>query len=102
MMAGFDLPSRAIREQIASAINIIVQQTRMMDGTRKVIEITEVTGRENDTILLQPIFKFEQEKIENGKVIGKHTPTGNVPDFVAQLRESGNLLLSDSVFVPMA
>ena len=100
MMAGFDLPSRAIREQIASAVNIIVQQTRLVDGSRKVVEITEVTGRENDMILLQPIFTFEQEKIEGGQVIGRHTPTGNVPEFIARLRESGNLRLSDGVFVP--
>jgi pilus assembly protein CpaF len=101
MMAGFDLPSRAIREQIASAVNIIVQQTRLMDGSRKVIEITEVTGREGDMILLQPIFVFEQEKVENGQVVGKHKPTGNVPEFIARLREAGDLHLNDGVFVPV-
>jgi pilus assembly protein CpaF len=100
MMAGFDLPSRAIREQIAAAVNIVVQQTRLLDGSRKIVEITEVTGREGETILLQPIFVFDQEKIEHGQVVGKHKPTGNVPEFIAKLREAGNLRLSDSVFVP--
>jgi len=103
MMAGFDLPSSAIREQIASAVNIIVQQTRMSDGSRKIIEITEVTGREGSTIQMQPIFVYEQERYDHkeNKVIGRHKPTGNVPEFIASLRESGNLRLSDEVFVPM-
>ena len=60
MMAGFELPSTAIREQIASALDIIVQQTRLVDGSRKVVKITEVTGREGNQILLQDIFTFEQ------------------------------------------
>jgi len=101
MMAGFDLPSKAIREQVSSAVDIIVQQTRLVDGSRKIIEITEVTGREGDTILLQPIFVFDQEKIEGGKVVGKHKPTGNVPEFISRLREAGNLKLADAVFVPL-
>ena len=98
MMAGFDLPSSAIREQIASAINIIVQQNRLPDGSRKVLEISEVTGRESSTILMQPIFKFEQKGIENGKIVGRHIATGNVPKFVSKLREAGDLRLKDSVF----
>ena len=98
MMAGFDLPSSAIREQIASAINIIVQQNRLPDGSRKVLEISEVTGRESSVILMQPIFKFEQKGIENGKIVGRHVATGNVPKFVSKLREAGDLRLKDSVF----
>ena len=101
MMAGFELPSSAIREQIASAINLIVQQTRMPDGSRKIVKITEVCGRENNTILLQDIFSYEQEGYdENFKVVGRHTATGNIPRFIEELRQSGDLKLDMSVFVP--
>lgn len=101
MMAGFELPSAAIREQIAAALDIVVQQTRFPDGTRKIVKISEVTGREGNVILLQDIFTFEQEGFdENGQVIGYHTPTGNIPHFVEELKNSGDLRLSMSVFVP--
>jgi pilus assembly protein CpaF len=101
MMAGFELPSTAIREQIASAVNLIVQQTRMPDGSRKVIKITEVAGREGSTILLQDIFTYEQEGFDpDGKVRGAHVPTGNIPHFVEELRSSGDLKLDMGVFVP--
>ncbi|MBQ7252505.1 MAG: Flp pilus assembly complex ATPase component TadA [Kiritimatiellae bacterium] len=101
MMAGYELPSSAIREQVSSAVDLIVQQNRMLDGTRKVVAITEVTGREGDTITMQDIFKFEQEKIdENGRVVGRHTATGNIPCFVERLREAGGLKLDMGVFVP--
>lgn len=101
MMAGFELPSAAIREQIASAIHLIVQQTRLPDGSRKIVKISEVTGREGNTILLQDIFTFEQEGFdENFHVIGSHTATGNIPTFVDELRQAGDLELDMSVFVP--
>lgn len=101
MMAGFELPSAAIREQIASAIHLIVQQTRLPDGSRKIVKISEVTGREGNTILLQDIFTFEQEGFdENFHVIGRHTATGNIPTFVDELRQAGDLKLDMSVFVP--
>jgi pilus assembly protein CpaF len=101
MMAGFELPSVAIREQIASAVNLVVQQTRMPDGSRKVIKITEVAGREASTILLQDIFTYEQEGFDTeGKVRGYHAPTGNIPHFVEELRASGDLQLDMGVFVP--
>lgn len=101
MMAGFELPSAAIREQIASAIHLIVQQTRLPDGSRKIVKISEVTGREGNTILLQDIFTFEQEGFdENFHVIGRHTATGNIPTFVDELRQAGDLELDMSVFVP--
>lgn len=101
MMAGFELPSSAIREQIASAINLIVQQTRLPDGSRKIVRISEVCGRENNTILLQDIFTFEQEGYdENFKVLGRHRATGNIPRFIDELRQSGDLKLDMSVFVP--
>ncbi len=101
MMAGFDLPSSAIREQIASAIDLIVQQTRLPDGSRKVVKITEITGREGDIVTMQDIFSFDQEGFdENFKVVGKHNPTGNIPVFVDELRKSGDLRLDMGVFVP--
>ncbi|MBR0458886.1 MAG: Flp pilus assembly complex ATPase component TadA [Victivallales bacterium] len=101
MMAGFELPSKAIREQIASALDLIVQQTRLPDGSRKVVQISEVTGREGDVILLQDIFVFEQEGMDkDGKVVGHHTATGNIPYFVDELRKTGRLTLDMSVFVP--
>lgn len=101
MMAGFELPSTAIREQIASAVNLVVQQTRMPDGSRKVVKISEVAGREGSTILLQDIFSYEQEGFDTeGKVRGAHVPTGNIPHFVEELRSSGDLQLDMGVFVP--
>ena len=70
-------------------------------NTGKIVKISEVTGREGNVILLQDIFTFEQEGFdENGQVIGYHTPTGNIPHFVEELKNSGDLRLSMSVFVP--
>lgn len=101
MMAGYELPSSAIRDQVASAVNLIVQQNRLVDGSRKIVAITEVTGRESDVITMQDIFVFKQEKIdENGHVVGMHTATGNIPYFVERLREAGGLKLDMGVFVP--
>ena len=101
LMAGFDLPSSAIREQIASAINIIVQQTRLGDGSRKVVRIVEVTGRENDVIQMQDIFEFRQTGIdERGRIQGEYRATGNIPYFIDDLRRRGVLGLDMSVFVP--
>lgn len=101
MMAGFDLPSSAIRDQIQSAVNIIVQQTRLPDGSRKVINITEVTGKEENIITMQDIFVFQQTGLgAGGRVEGFHTATGNIPYFVEELRKSGNLSLDMGVFVP--
>jgi pilus assembly protein CpaF len=79
LMAGMDLPVRAIRDQIAKAINLIVQQGRMQDGTRKIINVTEVQGMEGDTIILQDIFVYEQTGYEGGKVVGQYRPTGARP-----------------------
>ena len=101
MMAGFELPSTAIWEQIASAIDLIVQQTRLADGSRKIVKITEITGREGNQILMQDIFTFEQTGLdEQGRVQGFHTATGNIPVFIDELRKSGRLNLDMSVFVP--
>ena len=101
MMAGFDLPSSAIREQIASAIDIIVQQTRLGDGSRKIVKIVEVTGRENDVIQMQDIFEFRQTGVDaQGTVQGEYAATGNIPFFVEEQRKRGVLKLDMSVFVP--
>jgi len=89
MFAGLELPSKAIREQIASAIHIIVQQTRMSDGGRKVTKISEVTGMEGSVITLQDIFVYKQAGVQDGKVQGRFLATGFVPKFVHDLRQRG-------------
>jgi pilus assembly protein CpaF len=90
LMAGMELPSRAIREQIASAINIIIQQNRLRDGTRKITYISEVTGIEGDQISLQDIFVYKQAGYENGKVTGMLTATGAIPRIMETLESTGN------------
>ena len=89
LMAGFDLPVRAIREQVASAVDLIVQLSRLRDGSRRVTHITEVDGMEGDKITLQDVFLFEQEAYENGKVIGAIKPTGVRPKFMPKIEEAG-------------
>ncbi len=90
MMSGMDLPSKAIREQVASAIDIIVQQTRYSDGSRKIINITEITGTEGEIVQMQDIFVFKQEGFdENGKVKGEFQATGRIPEFYDELRQRG-------------
>ena len=89
LMAGMDLPVRAIREQISSAVQLIVHQDRMRDGTRKVTSVTEVQGMEGDVIVLSEIFTFEQTGVESGKVIGRLRPTGIRPRFMSILETSG-------------
>ena len=96
MMAGMDLPVRAIREQISGAVNIIVQQTRLKDGSRKVVAVTEVQGMEGDTVVLQDIFIFEQQGLdEKGKIIGRVKPTGIRPKFMSKFEEEGIKLPAD-------
>jgi len=95
MMSGMELPSRAIREQISSAINIIVQVSRFTDGTRKVTKISEIVGMESDIITLQDIFSFRHDGFdEKGGIVGKHVPTGIVPNLIEKLRVSGENLPS--------
>jgi pilus assembly protein CpaF len=90
MMAGFDLPVRAIREQIAAALHLIVQMARFSDGRRRVTGITEITGREGDTVTTQDIFVFRQEGLDaDGKVIGSLRPTGIVPTFADEFARAG-------------
>ncbi len=101
MMAGFELPSAAIREQIASAVDLVVQQSRLVDGTRKITHISEVTGREGDMILLQDIFLYKQRGFTaTGKVQGEFAATGNIPRFVEDLKRKGDLRVDMNVFVP--
>jgi len=90
LMAGMELPIAAIREQIASAIQLIVQQTRFRCGSRKITAITEVTGMDTGRIQLQDIFTFERDGYgADGKVQGRFIATGAVPEFLEELRAAG-------------
>jgi pilus assembly protein CpaF len=89
MMAGMDLPLRAIREQVASAIDLVVHMERMKDGTRRVIKVTEVQGMEGDTIVLQDLFKFESLGLTNGRVMGQLRATGLRPMFTEKFELNG-------------
>jgi pilus assembly protein CpaF len=91
-MAGMDLPVRAIREQVASAVDVIVQQTRMRDGSRKIVNVTEIQGMEGDVIVMSDIFVFEQQGVENGKIIGRLKPTGIRPKFYERMEAAGATL----------
>ena len=99
LMAGVELPVSSIREQVASAINFVVQQSRLGDGSRKITQVTEITGREGNTILMQDIFVWKQEGVdENGKFYGHFEATGHIPKFVSALRERGILDIDMSLF----
>lgn len=91
MMGGVELPSKAIRDQIASAIDVIVQQSRLRDGTRKVVSITEITGMEGDVVQMQDIYKYQHdgETDADGKFIGKFVATGIMPNSLEKIRENG-------------
>ncbi|SEA12341.1 pilus assembly protein CpaF [Lachnospiraceae bacterium NK3A20] len=96
MMSGMELPSRAIREQIASAINIVVQQSRLADGSRKIVSISEITGMEKDEIVMQEIYRFNQKGIdENGRIVGTFNPTGIRPKCMSKLKLSGMMITDD-------
>jgi pilus assembly protein CpaF len=97
LMAGMDLPVRAIREQMASAIDLICQQERMRDGTRKVTSITEVSGMEGEVITMTDIFIFEQTGTENGRIVGRLRPTGLRPKFMDKIEAAG-IHLPPSIF----
>lgn len=97
LMAGMELPVRAIREQTASAIDLICHQERMRDGTRKVTHITEVSGMEGDVITMTDIFVFEQTGVEAGKVVGRLRPTGLRPKFMDKIEAAG-INLPPSIF----
>ena len=97
LMAGMDLPSRAIREQIASAVDLICHQERMRDGTRKITNITEVSGMEGEVITMTDIFVFEQTGVENGQIVGRLRPTGLRPKFMEKIEAAG-INLPPSIF----
>ena len=98
LMAGMGLPSRAIREQIASAFNIVVHQSRLRDGSRKIMAISEVLGMEGDTIVLQDIFTFRQDGFDaGGNIKGSFMPTGIRPKILEKLYGEG-VIINDNWF----
>jgi pilus assembly protein CpaF len=99
LMAGMDLPLRAIREQIASAFDVVVHLERMADGTRRIVQIAEVQGMEGEVIVMQDVFKYQQQGFQNGKVLGQFKPTGVRPKFVERL-ESRGYSVPPTLFAP--
>ena len=96
LMSGMDIPVKAIREQISSALNIIVQQSRMKDGSRKIINITEVVGMEGDTVTLQDLFYYKPEGVDfSGKLKGNFVSTGIRPTFTEKMAEYGVVVRDD-------
>ena len=92
-MGGMNLPERSVRQQMASAITILVQCSRLSDGTRKVVNISEITGMDENVVSMHEVFRFEQKGIgPNGNVIGAFRPSGIRPKFLERLRVSGVLL----------
>jgi pilus assembly protein CpaF len=101
LMAGVDLPARAIREQIVAALNLLVHQNRLSDGTRRITHVTEVQGLEGDVIVLQDVFRWEQQGVDGeGKVIGAHKTTGLRPRCLGQLHAHG-VDLPPALFMPV-
>jgi len=100
MMAGFDVPPKAIRENIASAVDLVVQQNRMRDGTRKIMAVTEVQGIEGEDVILADIFKFEQSGVSpEGEILGDYRPTGIKQKFYNKFFQEG-IILPESIFDP--
>ena len=96
LMAGFELPIRAIREQIASAVQLVVQVARLRDGSRRVTHCSEITGMEGQVVTMQDIFVFEQHGLdENGKVVGQLRSTGLRPKFADRIESAGIALPPD-------
>jgi pilus assembly protein CpaF len=102
LMAGMDLPIKVVRQQVSSAVDLIVQQTRLKDGQRKVTAVTEVAGMEGDVIVLTDVFKFIQTGVtSDGKVLGEISATGIRPNFTPRLEAAGFKLTAD-IFAPKA
>jgi len=97
LMAGFDLPLKAIREQVASSIELVVHMERLKDGTRKVVQVAEVQGMESDTIVMQDLFTFHQQGIKNGMIVGSLQATGLRPRFTDKFT-ANNIELPEAVF----
>jgi pilus assembly protein CpaF len=90
LMGGTELPSRAIREQVASAVDLIVHQARLRDGTRRITDVTEVQRMEGDTITLQDLYRFQARGVDaEGQVLGQHLCTGLRPQFLEKLLAQG-------------
>src|SRR5262245_14580249 len=89
-MGGFDLPSKAMRQQISQALDVIVQTARLADGTRRVTSLSEVVGMEGDTIMMQELFAFEREGLEDGRIVGRVKPTGIRPNFAERMKASSH------------
>ena len=99
-MGGYDLPQSAVRQQISSALDVIVQCQRLSDGSRKMIFFTEILGMEGEIVTMQDIFRFNRKGIDaDGKVIGRFDATGVQPRFLDRLRESG-IKLNPEIFMP--
>jgi pilus assembly protein CpaF len=97
MMAGFDLPLKAMRTQVASAIDMVVQASRLQGGARKVTAITEVVGMEQDTVVMQDVYRYDKDGVdENGRAYGKFVATGIRPAFMARLEQAGVRLPSSA------
>jgi pilus assembly protein CpaF len=100
LMSGMDLPLKVVRQQISSAVDLIIQQTRLKDGSRKVTAITEVVGMEGDTVVMTDVFKFEQTGVgPGGKIQGELKATGIRPNFSPRLEAAG-FKLSGDIFMP--
>jgi enamine deaminase RidA (YjgF/YER057c/UK114 family) len=99
-MTGYELPLRAIREQMASAVDLIVHTSRLKDGSRRIVNITEVYGIEDEDILTQDIFAFEQTGFHEGKIEGSLAPTGVRPTFMDQFRKAGITLPQGEFGIP--
>lgn len=98
MMSGFDMPIPVIREQMASALDLIIHINRLIDGSRKVVQVTEVAGLEGSTVTLQDIFVYHQDSVDaDGKVIGGFRPTGIRPAFTDRLKSFG-IELDEDIF----
>jgi pilus assembly protein CpaF len=90
LMAGMDLPEKAIREQVSAALNLVVQLVRFSDGTRKIVKVSEVTGMEVNTIVMHDVFVFDQRGVDkDGKVVGKFRATGVRPFFAERFKIYG-------------
>jgi pilus assembly protein CpaF len=98
LMAGMELPLKAIREQVSSSIELIVHLERMKDGTRKVVQVTEVQGLEGDTLVLQDIFLYSHAGLQDGRIVGSLRPSGLRPKFTSKLRAYG-IDLPESVYL---
>jgi pilus assembly protein CpaF len=97
LMAGMELPLKAIREQVASSIELVVHLSRMRDGSRKVVHVAEVQGMEGETLVMQDLFKFQQTSVVNDMIQGRQQATGLRPEFIHKLI-SNNVKLPDSIF----